>query len=119
MALEAIRGDLTLAELGAKHGIHHTMIAAWKTSRRDPHAAQHNRKCEPCCACPIMPRPSVEKGQCANEGRGLVPAMEQVEGEGQVLAPVPPGLLGDPGLPRREGGEGCRDRLEVRPTWKL
>jgi transposase len=30
VALEAIRGELTLAELGAKHGIHHTMIAAWK-----------------------------------------------------------------------------------------
>ena len=30
MALEAIRGDLTLAELATKHGIHHTMIAAWK-----------------------------------------------------------------------------------------
>jgi transposase len=30
VALEAIRGDLTLAELGAKHGIPHTMIAAWK-----------------------------------------------------------------------------------------
>ncbi len=30
MTLEAIRGDLTLAELGAKHGIHHTMIAARK-----------------------------------------------------------------------------------------
>ena len=30
LALEAIRGDLTLAELAAKHGIHHTMIAAWK-----------------------------------------------------------------------------------------
>lgn len=28
VALEAIRGDLTLAELAAKHGIHHTMIAA-------------------------------------------------------------------------------------------
>jgi len=28
--LEAIRGDLTLAELAAKHGIHHTMIASWK-----------------------------------------------------------------------------------------
>jgi len=28
VALEAIRGDLTLAELGTKHGIHHTMIAA-------------------------------------------------------------------------------------------
>ena len=30
VALEAIRGDLTLAELAAKHGVHHTMIAAWK-----------------------------------------------------------------------------------------
>ena len=30
VALEAIRGDLTLAELATKHGIHHTMIAAWK-----------------------------------------------------------------------------------------
>jgi transposase len=28
--LKALRGDLTLAESGAKHGIHHTMIAAWK-----------------------------------------------------------------------------------------
>ncbi len=27
VALEAIRGDLTLAELAAKHGVHHTMIA--------------------------------------------------------------------------------------------
>lgn len=30
VALEAIRGDLTLAELAVRHGIHHTMIAAWK-----------------------------------------------------------------------------------------
>lgn len=28
--LEAIRGDLTLADLGAKHGVHHTMIASWQ-----------------------------------------------------------------------------------------
>lgn len=28
--VEAIRGDLTLAELAMKHGIHHSMIAAWK-----------------------------------------------------------------------------------------
>jgi transposase len=32
VALEAIRGDLTLA---AKHGIHHTMIAAWKRQAID------------------------------------------------------------------------------------
>jgi len=30
VALEAIRGELTLAELSGKHGIHQTMIAAWK-----------------------------------------------------------------------------------------
>jgi transposase len=30
VTLEAIRRDLTLAELGTKHGIHDTMIAAWK-----------------------------------------------------------------------------------------
>ena len=35
MALEAIRGDLTLAELAAKHGVHHTMIAAWKRQAID------------------------------------------------------------------------------------
>lgn len=30
VALEAIKGELTLAELSAKHAIHQTMIAAWK-----------------------------------------------------------------------------------------
>ncbi|AJP70771.1 transposase [Sphingomonas hengshuiensis] len=30
LALESIRGDLTLAELAAKYGVHHTMVAAWK-----------------------------------------------------------------------------------------
>ena len=30
VALEAIKGDLTLAELAAKHGLHQTMIATWK-----------------------------------------------------------------------------------------
>ena len=30
IALEAIRGELTLVELAVKHGIHQTMIAAWK-----------------------------------------------------------------------------------------
>jgi transposase len=30
VALEAIRGDLTLAELAAKNRVHHTMMASWK-----------------------------------------------------------------------------------------
>jgi transposase-like protein len=35
VALEAIRGDLTLAELAAKHGVHHTMIASRARGRAD------------------------------------------------------------------------------------
>ncbi len=30
VALEAIRGELTVAQLAAKHGVHQTMINAWK-----------------------------------------------------------------------------------------
>jgi transposase len=35
VALEAVRGDLMLAELAAKHGVHHTMIASWKRQAID------------------------------------------------------------------------------------
>jgi transposase len=35
VALEAIRGDLTLVELAAKHGVHHRMITAWKRQAVD------------------------------------------------------------------------------------
>ena len=34
-ALDAIRGEQTLAELSTKHGIHQTMIAAWKRQAID------------------------------------------------------------------------------------
>ena len=30
VALDAIRGEMTLSELGAKHGIHPTVIGGWK-----------------------------------------------------------------------------------------
>ena len=30
VALEAIRGELTLSQLGAKYGVHQTMINGWK-----------------------------------------------------------------------------------------
>ena len=39
VALEAIRGDLTLAELVTKHGIHPTTIATWKRQAVDGMAA--------------------------------------------------------------------------------
>lgn len=40
VALAAIRGDLTLAKLAAKHGVHHTMIAAWKRQAVDGMSAK-------------------------------------------------------------------------------
>ena len=30
VALEALRGELTVSQLVAKHGVHQTMISAWK-----------------------------------------------------------------------------------------
>ena len=30
VALEAIRGEMTVAQLAARHGVHPTMIATWK-----------------------------------------------------------------------------------------
>jgi transposase len=46
VALEAIRGELTLAELSAKHGIHQTMIAAWKKQAIEGMAATFSGKAE-------------------------------------------------------------------------
>jgi len=39
VALEAIRGEQTLAEIGAKHGVHLTMVAAWKKAAIEGMAA--------------------------------------------------------------------------------
>ena len=30
VALEALKGELTLSQLAAKHGVHQTMIAGWR-----------------------------------------------------------------------------------------
>ena len=44
VALEAIRGEQTLAEIGAKHGVHLTMVAAWKKAAIDGIAATFSPK---------------------------------------------------------------------------
>jgi len=46
VALEAIRGELTLAELAAKHGIHQTMIATWKKQAVEGMATTFSGKAE-------------------------------------------------------------------------
>ena len=45
-ALEAIKGEQTLAELSAKHGSHQTMIAAWKRQAIEGLAATFSGKAE-------------------------------------------------------------------------
>ena len=35
VALEAIKGELTISQLGAKYGVHQTMINAWKKQAID------------------------------------------------------------------------------------
>jgi transposase len=51
VALEAIKGELTLAELAAKHGIHQTMIAGWKRQAIDGMAASFSGRPEVAAAC--------------------------------------------------------------------
>ena len=46
VALEAIRGELTLADLSAKHGIHQTMVAAWKKQAIEGMSATFSGKAE-------------------------------------------------------------------------
>jgi transposase len=35
VALDALRGELTAAQLAAKHGVHQTMVSAWKRQAMD------------------------------------------------------------------------------------
>lgn len=44
VALEAIRGELTLSELSSKHGVHQTMIAQWKRQAIEGMAATFSSK---------------------------------------------------------------------------
>jgi transposase len=55
VALEAIRGEMTVAQLAAKHSIHQTMINAWKKQATEgmaevfagkAEAAEANREAE-------------------------------------------------------------------------
>jgi transposase len=44
MALEALRGELTTAQLAAKHGIHQTMVGDWKRQAMEGLAAVFSSK---------------------------------------------------------------------------
>lgn len=46
VALEAIRGELTVAQLVAKHGMHQTVITAWKKQAVDGMAGMFSGKAE-------------------------------------------------------------------------
>lgn len=67
----------------------------------------------------VMPRPVIEHGQCADEGRGVVPALGWIEGERKAFPPMQPGLFGEPGLPGSESGKWIGNRLNARSSGKL
>ncbi len=46
VALEALRGELTIAQLVAKHGVHQTLINAWKRQAVEGMAAVFSGKAE-------------------------------------------------------------------------
>jgi transposase len=46
VALEAIKGEQTIAELASKHGVHVTMINGWKRQALDGMAAIFRTKAE-------------------------------------------------------------------------
>ena len=46
VALDAIRGELTMAELSARHGVHATVIATWKRQAIEGMAASFSGKGE-------------------------------------------------------------------------
>ena len=46
VALEALRGERTVAELGSKHGVHPTMITAWKKQAVEGMAGVFSGKAE-------------------------------------------------------------------------
>ena len=46
VALEALRGELTIAQLVAKHGVHQTLINAWKRQAVEGMAAGFSDKAE-------------------------------------------------------------------------
>ena len=44
VALEAIRGEHTLAEIGARHGVHPILVVAWKKAAIEGMASTFSRK---------------------------------------------------------------------------
>ncbi|PWC33585.1 transposase [Azospirillum sp. TSO35-2] len=46
VALEAIRGELTVSQLVAKHGVHQTLINAWKKQAMEGMAGVFSGKAE-------------------------------------------------------------------------
>ena len=47
MALEAIQGEHTLAEIGALHSVHLTLVAAWKKAAVEGMASTFSTKAAP------------------------------------------------------------------------
>jgi transposase len=59
IALEALRGELTTAQLATKHGLHQTMISEWKRQAGDGLASVFSGKTEAKAARRAVPGDAV------------------------------------------------------------
>ncbi len=69
VALEALRGELTAAQLATKHGVHQTMIAAWKKQAVDGMASVFSGQADAQETAKAV-EAEVEKGNGKNLGQG-------------------------------------------------
>lgn len=58
VALDAIRGELTMAQLVSKHGVHQTMINAWRKQAIEGMAASFSGKAE---AAPMVDGAEIDR----------------------------------------------------------
>ncbi len=58
VALEAIQGELTMAQLVSKHGVHQTMINAWRKQAIEGMAASFSGKTE---AAPLVDAGEIDR----------------------------------------------------------
>lgn len=85
VALEAIRGELTMAQLVSKHGVHQTMINAWRKQAIEGMASSFSGKAE---ASPVVDAAEIDRlhtkiGQ-------LVVERDPGSGPGQAFCARPP-----------------------------
>jgi transposase len=77
VALEALNGELTLSQLATKHGVHQTMIAAWRKQAIEGLSGVFSGKAEAAFGPPQYPLDQVEVGAGPNTSNPIARSAHQ------------------------------------------